>query len=86
MGLKLSIKWDYDILIHMAGNNKMSPFDIYSMLFPILNKNFDYVCGSRFYKKKIIPQIQSLENFNKNIKCFIFFFIQKKYNRCYMWF
>jgi len=52
LGLKLSITWSYDILIHMAGNNKMSPFDINHMINPILKNNFDYVCGSRFHVKK----------------------------------
>lgn len=78
LGLKLSIKWDYDILIHMAGNNKMSPFDIYSMLFPILNKNFDYVCGSRFYKKENYSSNPIFRKISIKILSVLFSFLYKR--------
>jgi len=52
LGLKLAAKKKYDVLIHMAGNNKMTPFDINKMVDPIINNNYDYVCGSRFLEKK----------------------------------
>ena len=48
LGLKLGSKNNYDILIHMAGNNKMSPFDIDQVLRPIIFNNIDYVSGTRF--------------------------------------
>jgi dolichol-phosphate mannosyltransferase len=51
LGLRLAAKKNYDILIHMAGNNKMSPFDIDKMIKPIIYNNFDYVSGSRFLDK-----------------------------------
>lgn len=52
LGLKLAAKKNYDVLIHMAGNDKMTPFDLDKMIDPIINHNFDYVCGSRFLEKK----------------------------------
>lgn len=52
LGLKIANKLQYEILIHMAGNNKMSPFDIQKVLEPILNNNIDYVSGTRFRFKK----------------------------------
>ena len=36
----------------MAGNNKMSPFDIENVLKPILFNGMDYVSGTRFGIKK----------------------------------
>ncbi len=52
LGLKIAKKLNYDILIQMAGNNKMSPFDIDNMLKPIFEDNIDYVSGTRFRLKK----------------------------------
>lgn len=51
LGLKLAKKNKYQILVHMAGNNKMSPFDIDNVLHPILNSDVDYVSGTRFCQK-----------------------------------
>lgn len=48
LGLKIGSKNNYDVLIHMAGNNKMSPFDIDQVLRPVLLKDIDYVSGTRF--------------------------------------
>ena len=48
LGLKLGSKNGYDVLIHMAGNNKMSPFDITHVVRPIISRNIDYVSGTRF--------------------------------------
>ena len=48
LGLRLAKKNKYQILVHMAGNNKMSPFDIDNVLHPILNSDVDYVSGTRF--------------------------------------
>lgn len=38
----------YDIFIPMAGNGKMHPTDIPTLLHPILDEGFDYVQGSRY--------------------------------------
>lgn len=55
LGLKIAHYNKYEILIHMAGNNKMSPFDIDNMLEPILKYDIDYVSGTRFrYKENYI--------------------------------
>ena len=52
LGLKIASYLNYEILIHMAGNNKMSPFDIQKILEPIVDNNIDYVSGTRFRFKK----------------------------------
>lgn len=52
LGLKLAHKKGYDILIHMAGNFKMSPLEIPTILNPIVKNNIDYVSGSRFLERK----------------------------------
>ena len=52
LGLRIAYKNKYDILIHMAGNNKMSPFDISNVLNPIIKNNYDFVNGTRFIKKE----------------------------------
>jgi dolichol-phosphate mannosyltransferase len=38
----------YDVFVPMAGNGKMHPEDIPSLLAPILNGGYDYVQGSRY--------------------------------------
>jgi len=48
LGLKLASKNNYNVLIHMAGNNKMSPFDIDQIVRPVIFKDIDYVSGTRF--------------------------------------
>ena len=57
LGLRLARKNYYEILIHMAGNYKMSPFDIPNVINPVKVMGFDYVSGTRFLKK---------ENFKNN--------------------
>ena len=52
LGLKIAKKLNYDLLVQMAGNNKMSPFDIDKVLGPILENNIDYVSGTRFREKQ----------------------------------
>ena len=51
LGLKIANYNDYDLLIHMAGNFKMSPFDIPNVLKPIYENQIDYVSGTRFLEK-----------------------------------
>lgn len=53
-GLKLAIKKKIDILVHLAGNGKMSPFEIKNFLNLLEKKNIDYASGSRFLKKDYI--------------------------------
>jgi len=52
LGLKIANYLNYEILVHMAGNNKMSPFDIQKVLQPIFDNNIDYVSGTRFRYKR----------------------------------
>lgn len=47
-GLKLAIKEKIDYLVHLAGNGKMTPYDIVNFTNLLKNKEFDYACGSRF--------------------------------------
>ncbi len=47
-GLKIGIENSYDIVIHMAGNGKMSPLELNKFIDKIKNENFDFVHGSRF--------------------------------------
>lgn len=51
LGLKLAKKNNFDLLIHMAGNYKMSPFDINTMLIPILLDKANFVNGTRFIEE-----------------------------------
>ena len=48
VGLRIAKKQNYKILVHMAGNSKMSPYDISKMINPLINGNFEYVSGTRF--------------------------------------
>ena len=57
LGLKIGYRENFEILVHLAGNYKMSPFDIPNVINPIKNMGVDYVSGTRFLKK---------ENFENN--------------------
>ena len=48
MGFLYAKKYKFDILIHLAGNGKMSPSEIDRFLDLIIYKNYDFVSGSRF--------------------------------------
>ncbi|MEW5701584.1 MAG: glycosyltransferase family 2 protein [Candidatus Zixiibacteriota bacterium] len=53
----------YDIFIPMAGNGKMHPEDIPSLLAPILEDGYDYVQGSRYMPggfHEHLPQFRKL--------------------------
>jgi|TARA_B110000483_G_C18036662_1_gene480926 dolichol-phosphate mannosyltransferase len=78
LGLRLSFSWNYDILIHMAGNNKMSPFDLSQMINPILKKDYDHVCGSRFYEKKNYSTNPLFRKISIKILSIFFSFLYKK--------
>ena len=47
-GLKIGIKNNYDIIIHLAANGKMLPIEINKFLDKIINEKFFFVHGSRF--------------------------------------
>ena len=48
MGFLYAKKYKFDLLIHLAGNGKMDPSQIDRFLNLIINKNYDFVSGSRF--------------------------------------
>ena len=81
MGFLYAKKYKFDLLIHLAGNGKMDPSQIDRFLNLIINKNYDFVSGSRFLEgssKKNNPLIRLFL-----IKSFIFFLnlILKKKNK-----
>jgi len=49
-GVKYALENKYQVMAVIAGNNKDDPKEIPLLLKPILEKNFDYVQGSRFKK------------------------------------
>lgn len=66
LGLKIAKFRNYNILVHMAGNNKMTPFDICNVLKPITRDGIDYVSGTRFrikdnYKSNPIFRVLSIK-------------------------
>ncbi len=72
IGLKIAKKLNYDVMIQMAGNNKMSPYDIDSMIRPILENNIDYVSGTRFRFKKNYENNPKFRIFAIKILSFLF--------------
>ena len=64
-GLKYANKKKYNVVIHLAGNNKMRPNEIDRFLDKIYIDNFDFVNGSRYKSGSI----------NKNLPLFRDFFI-----------
>ena len=64
-------KYNFDYLVHLAGNGKMNPAQIDKFLELIIKYNFDFVSGSRFLEgssKKNNPLIRLIL-----IKSFSFF-------------
>ncbi len=47
-GTRYALKHGFDVVIHMAGNGKMLPAEMYRLLDPIRANQADYVWGSRF--------------------------------------
>lgn len=47
-GLKIGIKNNYDIIVHLAANGKMYPKEINQFLQKIITENYSFVHGSRF--------------------------------------
>ena len=78
-GLKLAIRENYDAVIHLAGNGKMLPSEIPSIIKPIKDKNIDFVNGSRF--------LRDVNDYNTNplyriiLINILSFFISKLYNK-----
>ena len=50
-GLKIALKNNYKIIVHLAGNGKMLPSEIPKLIKILKNKNIDFVSGSRFLEK-----------------------------------
>ena len=48
MGFLYAKKYQFDVLIHLAGNGKMDPGQIDRFLNLIIHKKYDFVSGSRF--------------------------------------
>ncbi len=48
MGYLYAKKYEFNFLIHLAGNGKMNPSQIDSFLRLIIDKKYDFVSGSRF--------------------------------------
>lgn len=49
-GLKIGIKKEYDVMVHLAANGKMYPHEIIQFLEKISKENYMFVHGSRFLK------------------------------------
>jgi len=47
-GLEYALKNNYDIIVVMAGNGKDNPKEIPRLIEPIVERNYDYVQGSRY--------------------------------------
>jgi dolichol-phosphate mannosyltransferase len=78
LGLKIGWLKKFDVLIHLAGNNKMSPFDIPNIIEPIYFKNFDFVTGTRFGLKKNYTNNPLFRKISIKILSKFFTFIFKK--------
>ena len=78
LSIKYALKKKYDILIQLAGNNKMSPNDIPYFLEMIVKKNYDYVTGSRFFKKKNYVSNPIFRIISIKILSLLFSFLFKK--------
>jgi glycosyltransferase involved in cell wall biosynthesis len=86
MGFFYAKKYNFDFLVHLAGNGKMNPGQIDRFINLIIQKNYDFISGSRFLdgsSKKNNPLIRLIL-----IKSFSFFFkfdFKKKNKRHYLW-
>jgi len=78
LGLKIGSKNKYDTLIHMAGNNKMSPFDLDKVLKPIFFEKVDYVSGTRFGLKKNFENIPLFRKISIRILSLFFSIVFKR--------
>lgn len=78
LSVKYALKYKYNILVQIAGNNKMSPYDIPKMIDPIINYDADYVTGSRFYEIKNNITTPLFRKSSIKILSFIFSILFKK--------
>jgi glycosyltransferase involved in cell wall biosynthesis len=78
LGLKVAIKNNYKILVHLAGNGKMLPSEIPIFLKQIINNKIDFVSGSRFLKNGGYKSNPLIRIFLIRI---LSFFISKIYNK-----
>ncbi len=49
-GTRYALRNGFDVVMHMAGNGKMLPSEMYRLLEPLRENKADYVWGSRFLK------------------------------------
>jgi len=75
MGYLFAKKYNFDYLIHLAGNGKMNPSQIGRFLECLVDDNYDFVSGSRFLigsSKKNNPLIRIIliKFFSKFIRLF----------------
>ena len=78
LSIKYALKNKYNILVQIAGNGKMSPTDIPKMISPIIDNDYDYVTGSRFYNNKNYITTPVFRKISIKILNFIFSFLFKK--------
>ena len=63
-GLKYANKKKYNVIINLAGNNKMKPNEIDRFLDKIYLNNFDYVNGSRYKAGAVNKNLPFMRNFS----------------------
>ena len=78
VGLKIASKNNYDVLIHIAGNSKMSPFDIERVIEPIISEDIDFVSGTRFTEKKNYENNPLFRIISIKLLSYIFSFLFKE--------
>lgn len=78
IGLKIAFKKNYDVLIHIAGNSKMSPFDIDHVIKPIITDDIDFVSGTRFTMKKNYENNPLFRVISIKLLSYVFSFLFKK--------
>ena len=79
MGFFYAKKYNFDYLVHLAGNGKMNPAQIDNFLELIVKRDFDFVSGSRFLEgssKKNNPLIRLI--MIKSFSVLLSFIIKKK--------
>ena len=79
LGYFYASKYKFNFIVHLAGNGKMNPAHIDRFLNLIIQKDYDFVSGSRFLdgsSKKNNPLIRIV--LIKSFSIFLSFFINKK--------
>ena len=83
LGYLFAKKYNYDYIIHLAGNGKMDPNDIEKFMKSIILNKYDFVSGSRFLEgssKKNNPIYRLI--FIKLFSIFVSFLLKKKITDC----